>query len=165
MIYFADTVFSSFKCCRMCFIQNVWPFLTHKCWLRIVLFTISRSKASWWMWPGDREWWMWPVDREWWMWSVDREILLLLDTWSHLWYIQVKCCPNSLQDLWLITVRYVSHYLRSRVVWCVSYLLLHNSWHTEFDCVLLRLLIQIGLNGGCDRLAGNLHSLALAGIL
>jgi hypothetical protein len=55
----------------MCFIAIVRPSLTHWFWLRIVPFICSGSRA-----------------RTRWLPPVDRGCLLLLGTWSHLWYIQ-----------------------------------------------------------------------------
>jgi hypothetical protein len=90
-----NTTFLWSKCCLMCFIPIVKPFLIHWSWLRLEPFT-------------------WTVSRAHGGWPVDRGCLLLLGTWSHLWYVQrtVFALFSDLYFLqvlwdWLLFVIYV----------------------------------------------------------
>jgi hypothetical protein len=76
-ILFAHTTFLWATCCLICFIPIVNPFLAHWSWLRFIPF-IERGNGAHGVCP------------------VNRGCLLLLGTWSHLWYIQRSVYAHSL---------------------------------------------------------------------
>jgi hypothetical protein len=73
-ILFAHTTFLWATCCLICFIPIVKPFST-------LIFTTVRAVWKY----GSRR-----------VWPIDRGCLLLLSTWSPLWYIQMSVYAHSL---------------------------------------------------------------------
>ena len=65
------------KCCLVFIISIVRPFYIHWFWLRIAPIMGSRR-----------------------VWQVDSGCLLLLDTWSYLYYIQGSMFSQPTEDLW-----------------------------------------------------------------